>query len=94
MRQCTFVVFQLCELIVSTIYHSAGGDDYESNSVTKTFDENTDVMCIGVTINDDNIPEQLFEFFSLLLSSSDSAAVFPDPEATVAIENDDSEFIP
>ena len=96
MQQYTFVVVVSnyeCEF-VNTVYHSAGGDDYESNSLTKTFDENTDVMCIGVNIFDDNIPEQLFEFFSLELSSSDSAAVFPDPDVTVAIENDDSEFIP
>lgn len=94
MQQYTFVVVVFnyeCELCVN---NSAGGVDYDSNTVVKTFDENTDVMCIGVNIRDDNIPEQLFEFFSLELSSTDSAAVFPDSDATVAIENDDSEFIP
>ena len=47
-------------------------------------------MCIGVTIFDDDNPEQLFEFFSLDLISTDPAAILG-PDATVAIENDDSE---
>ena len=50
-------------------------------------------MCIEVTINNDTLPEDAFEFFSLRLSSTDSAVMFTNPLAGVAIINDDSEFI-
>lgn len=42
-------------------------------------------------IEDDTLPEPPVEFFSLLLSSMDSAAVFNPAVADVGIQNDDSE---
>ena len=74
-------------------HYFSGGDDYESNSLSKTYDGDTSVMCIGVTIIDDTLPEDALEFFSLRLSSTDSAVVFTNPYADVAIMNDDSEYM-
>ena len=61
--------------------------------VTLILGPGSSMACINVTIIDDLEPELGLEFFSLSITSTDTAVIVTDPLATVGILNDDSKFI-
>lgn len=74
--------------------YTLGGADYEPNTVVGVFNVGNDMACIGVTIEDDDMPEPSLEFFSLFITSGDAAAVFTDSSdvVDVSIQNNDGEL--
>lgn len=74
------------------IHSTVGGEDYISNGGTLSFNEDNLSECFLVTILDDQLPE-MAEFFSVVLSSFDPAAMINDPDADVRIDNNDSELL-
>ena len=61
--------------------------------VTLILGPGSSMACINVTIIDDLEPELGVEFFSLIITSTDTAVIVTDPLAPVGILNDDSKFI-
>ena len=70
-----------------------GNVDYNSISVTLTFDDSTSTACTEVNILGDNIPEG-DELFTLTLSTEDDSVTISDDSdiLTIEIADDDGVF--
>ena len=84
------------EVIISLLTQEGSAEepeDYTALSVQLTYDENTAIQCVDITLTDDDTLENVEEFMTLL-DSDDGVPVILSPErAIVRITDDDGECI-
>ena len=71
------------------MHFSTAGSDYTEKNIIKKFNETINTECMDVNITDDDEAELLQEFFTLSLSSADSAVSISIPSSLVTIINND-----
>ena len=62
--------------------------DFQDTSTDLTFNRSSPTQVATVSILNDPVPENMFEYFSLILASTDRAAILDPTTANVTIVDD------
>ena len=82
-----------CLIYIKYLLYNSGGEDYTPDTFSSSIQAGTQRVCFGVNTRDDDIAEDRNEFFSLIITYLDRAAVVLDGvlRTDVGIQNDDGE---